>query len=334
MRPDLQLTPQPGKPAEQAERLTELVLAARSDGVFVLSGAGLSTDSGIPDYRGATGRLRPATPMTFQEFTSSVRARQRYWARSHRGWRTIARTQPNAGHRAVARLQQAGLLSGVVTQNVDGLHQEGGAYPVIELHGGLDRVVCLACRAISDRDELDARLTAANPELQLDNDNDHRNDLDRDNDLGSDRDNDLGSDRDNDFASNQAVKPDGDVDLSEDEVATFRVVDCLDCGSGPLKPDVVFFGENVPPERVAASYALVESSGLALVLGSSLTVASGFRFVRRAASRGIGVVIVNQGATRGDQYAQLTIDAPLGEILPAVADRATRAVDRTRSAAL
>ena len=308
MRPDLQLTPQPGKPAEQAERLTELVLAARSDGVFVLSGAGLSTDSGIPDYRGATGRLRPATPMTFQEFTSSVRARQRYWARSHRGWRTIARAQPNAGHRAVARLQQAGLLSGVVTQNVDGLHQEGGAYPVIELHGGLDRVVCLACRAISDRDELDARLTAANPELQLDNDND--------------------------FASNQAVKPDGDVDLSEDEVATFRVVDCLDCGSGPLKPDVVFFGENVPPERVAASYALVESSGLALVLGSSLTVASGFRFVRRAASRGIGVVIVNQGATRGDQYAQLTIDAPLGEILPAVADRATRAVDRTRSAAL
>lgn len=306
MRPDLQLTPQAGKQAEQdeqVERLTELVLAARSDGVFVLSGAGLSTESGIPDYRGATGRLRPATPMTFADFTSSAQARQRYWARSHRGWRTIARAQPNAGHRAVARLQQAGLLSGVVTQNVDGLHQEGGAYPVIELHGGLDRVVCLACRAISDRDELDARLTAANPELDS-------------------------------SASNQAVKPDGDVDLSEDEMAAFRVVDCLDCGSGPLKPDVVFFGENVPPERVAASYALVESSGLALVLGSSLTVASGFRFVRRAASRGIGVVIVNQGATRGDQYAQLTIDAPLGEILPAVAERATRPVDRTRSAAL
>lgn len=303
MRPDLQLNRELDRLDEQAERLTELVLAARSDGVFVLSGAGLSTESGIPDYRGATGRLRPATPMTFADFTSSAQARQRYWARSHRGWRTIARAQPNAGHRAVARLQQAGLLSGVVTQNVDGLHQEGGAYPVIELHGGLDRVVCLACRAISDRDELDARLTAANPELDS-------------------------------SASNQAVKPDGDVDLSEDEMAAFRVVDCLDCGSGPLKPDVVFFGENVPPERVAASYALVESSGLALVLGSSLTVASGFRFVRRAASRGIGVVIVNQGATRGDQYAQLTIDAPLGEILPAVAERATRPVDRTRSAAL
>lgn len=310
VRPDLKLNSQLDtlddeldRPDEQAERLAELVLAARPDGVFVLSGAGLSTESGIPDYRGVTGRRRPATPMTFGEFSSSAQARQRYWARSHRGWRTIARAQPNAGHRAVARLQHAGLLSGVVTQNVDGLHQEGGAYPVIELHGGLDRVVCLACRAISDRDELDARLAAANPEINR---------------------------TDDDGGSDQVVKPDGDVDLSEAQVAGFRVVDCLDCGGGPLKPDVVFFGENVPPERVAASYALVESSGLVLVLGSSLTVASGFRFVRRAASRGIGVVIVNQGATRGDQYAQLTIDAPLGEILPAVAERAARAVSSSR----
>lgn len=324
MRPDLQLNPQLDslddeldRPDEQADQLAELVLAARPDGVFVLSGAGLSTESGIPDYRGVTGRLRPATPMTFGEFSSSAQARQRYWARSHRGWRTIARAQPNAGHRAVARLQHAGLLSGVVTQNVDGLHQEGGAYPVIELHGGLDRVVCLACRAISDRDELDARLAAANPEID-------RNESNSSNGSSS---NDGSSD---DGDSGQAMKPDGDVDLSEDQVDTFRVVDCLDCGDGPLKPDVVFFGENVPPERVAASYALVESSGLVLVLGSSLTVASGFRFVRRAASRGIGVVIVNQGATRGDQYAQLTIDAPLGEILPAVAERATRAVSSSR----
>lgn len=297
VRPELQRNPEFDTLDDQVQRLVELVLAAQPDGVFVLSGAGLSTESGIPDYRGATGRLRPATPMTFGEFSSSEQARQRYWARSHRGWRTIARARPNAGHRAVARLQQADLLSGVVTQNVDGLHQEGGAHPVIELHGGLDRVVCLACRAISDRDELDARLAAAN--------------------LTVNRDDDGGA---------EAVKPDGDVDLSEDEVATFRVVDCLDCGGGPLKPDVVFFGENVPPERVAASYAMVESSGLVLVLGSSLTVASGFRFVRRAASRGIDVVIVNQGATRGDPYARLTIDEPLGEILPAVAERATRAV--------
>lgn len=306
MRPELQRNrelqgiPEFDTLDDQVRRLVELVLAAQPDGVFVLSGAGLSTESGIPDYRGATGRLRPATPMTFGEFSSREQARQRYWARSHRGWRTIARARPNAGHRAVARLQQAGLLSGVVTQNVDGLHQEGGAHPVIELHGGLDRVVCLACRAVSDRDELDARLAAANPTVNRDDDRDG--------------------------GSAEAVKPDGDVDLSEDEVATFRVVNCLDCGGGPLKPDVVFFGENVPPERVAASYAMVESSGLVLVLGSSLTVASGFRFVRRAAARGIDVVIVNQGATRGDPYARLTIDEPLGEILPAVAERATRAV--------
>jgi NAD-dependent SIR2 family protein deacetylase len=250
----------------QLAQLTDLVAGGR---VLVLSGAGLSTESGIPDYRGPTGRARPATPMTYGEFTGAAAARQRYWARSHRGWQGIVRAEPNAGHRAVAWLQQRGLLSGIITQNVDGLHQVAGAHPVIELHGGLDRVICLDCKAISDREELHVRL----------------------------------------------VKPDGDVELDEAAVAGFRLVDCLDCGSGPLKPDVVFFGENVPAERVAACYDALEASRLLLVLGSSLTVASGFRFVRRAAQRGIPVAIVNQGETRGDPYAQVKIEAPLGGLL-------------------
>ncbi|HST47352.1 NAD-dependent protein deacetylase [Jatrophihabitans sp.] len=260
-------------------------------GVLVLSGAGLSTESGIPDYRGPTGRLHPATPMTFQEFTASPAARRRYWARSHRGWQRIEQAEPNHGHQAVARLQRAGLLSGVITQNVDGLHQAAGARDVIELHGGLNRVTCLSCRATSDRDELDERLVAANPGA--------REALDA-----------------------GPVKPDGDVELAESEIASFRLVDCLDCGAGPLKPDVVFFGENVPPERVARCYALVEASRLLLVLGSSLTVASGFRFVRRAAARGIAVAIINQGATRGDSLADVLLDGPLGAVLPALAAEA------------
>ncbi len=276
--------------ADQLAQLAELVAAGE---VLVLSGAGLSTESGIPDYRGPTGRARPATPMTFGEFTGSAAARQRYWARSHRGWQGIVRAEPNAGHRAVAFLQQRGLLSGVITQNVDGLHQAAGAHPVIELHGGLDRVICLRCKAISERDELHARLAEANPGLA--------------------------------DSADGPVRPDGDVELAEAAVAGFQVVDCLDCGGGPLKPDVVFFGENVPAERVLACYELVERSRLLLVLGSSLTVASGFRFVRRAAQHGIGVAIVNEGQTRGDEYARLKIDAPLGQSLTALRQQLDRA---------
>lgn len=257
----------------------------------MLSGAGLSTESGIPDYRGPTGMLRPATPMTYTEFVGSAEARQRYWARSHRGWQRIARATPNAGHRAVAVLQQAGLLSGVITQNVDGLHQAAGSRSVIELHGALDRVICLRCKQISQRDELHARLVAANPGVI-------------EGDAG-------------------LAKPDGDVELAAADVRSFRTLDCLDCSGGMLKPDVVFFGENVPPDRVSACYELVESSALLLVLGSSLTVASGFRFVRRAASCEVPVVIINQGVTRGDNYAELRIDARLGQLLTALAVNAS-----------
>jgi NAD-dependent SIR2 family protein deacetylase len=278
--------------------------------VLVLSGAGISTESGIPDYRGPTGRARPATPMTYQEFVASAEARQRYWARSYRGWRTIVSARPNAGHHAVAALQQAQLVSTVITQNVDGLHQAAGAEDVIELHGGLDRVICLSCRAISPRAELDVRLRAANPHLS-----------DR---FSSDRSSSDRSSTDGSVVTAPAedVKPDGDVDLHPDLIGEFRVVDCLDCGAGPLKPDVVFFGENVPPDRVATCYDLVEQSRLMLVAGSSLTVASGFRFVRRAAKLGVPIAIVNQGRTRGDALAELHVNAPLGEVLPALASSA------------
>jgi NAD-dependent SIR2 family protein deacetylase len=265
------------------ERLDALAELVAGGDVVVLSGAGLSTESGIPDYRGPNGSLARRTPMTFQAFTCDEAARRRYWARSHLGWRTITRAKPNAGHRAVTDLQQRGLVCGVVTQNVDGLHQAGGTRSVIELHGTLDQVVCLGCGDTSARDELDRRLTLANPGFD---------------------------------ARVTAVNPDGDVDLAEDQMESFRPVACRACDGGMLKPDVVFFGESVPAERVGRCFALVDNAKALLVLGSSLTVMSGRRFVLHAARLGIPVAIVNQGATRGDPYAAVTVDAPLGAVLP------------------
>ncbi|MEU5566348.1 NAD-dependent protein deacetylase [Micromonospora musae] len=269
-----------------------LVERVSGGGVVVLSGAGLSTESGIPDYRGPSGAARRHTPMTYQTFTGDPLARRRYWARSHVGWRLMARAWPNDGHRAVARLQHGGLVDAVITQNVDGLHTAAGSREVVELHGRLDVVVCLDCGNRVSREELDRRLREANP----------------------------------DFAARvSAVNPDGDVELDDAQEAGFHVVDCTVCGGGTLKPDVVFFGETVPAPRVASCFALVERARLLLVLGSSLTVMSGRRFVLRAAKLGIPVVIVNQGATRGDAYASLTVDAALGRVLPALADRAVDA---------
>lgn len=256
-------------------------------GVVVLSGAGLSTESGIPDYRGESGALRKHTPMTYQDFAGSAQVRQRYWARSHLGWRAMAGARPNAGHRAVAALRASGHVAGVITQNVDGLHQAAGTLPeVVDLHGSLERVICLTCGAFSGRAELERRLNEANAA----------------------------------FAGVAArVNPDGDVDLAEDAVRRFRPVDCAACGEGVLKPDVVFFGENVPKARVERCNALVDAASALLVLGSSLTVMSGLRFVRRAAEAGKPVVIVNRGVTRGDRYASARIDAALGVALVEVA---------------
>jgi NAD-dependent SIR2 family protein deacetylase len=260
----------------------ELRALVAAGGVLVLSGAGLSTESGIPDYRGPssirrTSSVRP-TPMTFQDFTGTAEARQRYWARAHLGWRVIGSARPNDGHRAVAELQKRGVLHGVITQNVDQLHQAAGAVDVLELHGSLASVVCLGCGARVSRQEHDGRLREANPG----------------------------------FTATAPTLPDGDVAL--ENVSSFVVVDCSVCG-GVLKPDVVFFGENVPPPTVARAFALTDSCTSLLVLGSSLTVRSGYRFVLRASQRGIPIAIINQGPTRADDLATIRADAPLGETL-------------------
>ena len=257
--------------------------------VLVLSGAGLSTESGIPDYRGPTGLARRATPMTYQTFTGSAAARRRYWARSHLGWRHIAAAVPNRGHHALAELGRRGLLAGIITQNVDGLHQAAGPVvggaEVTELHGSLHRVICLSCGQRTARTDLDGRLAAANPGWSE--------------------------------TSATSVNPDGDAVLSDDATESFQVADCASC-HGVLKPDVVFFGENVPRPRVQACYAMVERASSLVVLGSSLSVMSGLRYVRHAAKWQVPVVIVNQGPTRGDAYAAAILDAPLGQALTAL----------------
>jgi NAD-dependent SIR2 family protein deacetylase len=262
----------------------EFVDLVAGGGVLILSGAGLSTESGIPDYRGPTGLARRSEPMTYQEFTGSAAARRRYWARSHYGWRHVAGALPNAGHHAVAELQRRGLLSGIITQNVDGLHQAAGAQQVIELHGSLDRVVCLACRTRTARETLAQRLRAANPGWA---------------------------------ARVTEISADGDAVVADDQAELFGVVDCQDCG-GLLKPDVVFFGENVPRPRVEECYALTGRASALVVLGSSLTVMSGYRFVRQAAKLAIPVAIINRGPTRGDGLSRLILDAPLGQTLTAL----------------
>jgi len=269
-------------PALGARALADLV--ATGD-VVVLSGAGISTESGIPDYRGPSGAsLRRPAPMTYQAFTNDPVARRRYWARSHLGWQLMRTATPNDGHRAVAALEEQGLVIGTITQNVDGLHQAAGSREVVDLHGRLDRVVCLSCGATVSRAHVRGRLDAANAEWR---------------------------------ATVTAVNPDGDVDLPAAELDGFVVVDCETCG-GLLKPDVVYFGENVPVDRVTASYAWVDQARLLLVLGTSLHVFSGRRFLVRASNAGIPVAIVNDGPTRGDDVAVLKLDEPLGRTLTAL----------------
>jgi NAD-dependent SIR2 family protein deacetylase len=290
IRPTLTWTAAPGETWPTTTSIAEVADVVAGGGVVVLSGAGLSTESGIPDYRGEAGSLRRHTPMTYQDFVATAAARQRYWARSHLGWRTIARATPNAGHLAVARLRAQGYLSGVITQNVDGLHQAAGTADAVELHGSLARVICLTCGKPTPREELDERLRSANPHFA---------------------------------ATATRVNPDGDVDMDEDAVRGFHLVDCATCTNGILKPDVVFFGENVPPARVSQCYDLVDNATALLVLGSSLTVMSGLRFVRRAAEARKPVLIVNQGGTRGDRYATTRVNRPLGQALTELTDLLT-----------
>ncbi|GAA2280671.1 NAD-dependent protein deacetylase [Streptomyces hawaiiensis] len=292
MRPTLSWTPAEDLPPGTTD-LGPVVDALRNGGVLVLSGAGISTESGIPDYRGEGGSLSRHTPMTYQDFTAAAQARRRYWARSHLGWRTFGGARPNAGHRAVAAFGRHGLLSGVVTQNVDGLHQAAGSEDAVELHGTLARVVCLSCGAHSPRRELAVRLEEANPGFE---------------------------------PVAAGINPDGDADLTDDQVAGFRVVPCAECG-GILKPDVVFFGESVPPQRVEHCRELVRAATSLLVLGSSLTVMSGLRFVRQAALAGKPVLIVNRDQTRGDHLALTRVALPLGSALSSVSLRLGIPVD-------
>ncbi|MFC8592890.1 NAD-dependent protein deacetylase [Streptomyces atroolivaceus] len=292
MRPTLSWIPTEDLPPGTTD-LRPVADALSAGGVLVLSGAGISTESGIPDYRGEGGSLSRHTPMTYQDFTADAQARRRYWARSHLGWRTFGRARPNAGHRAVATFGRHGLLSGVITQNVDGLHQAAGSEDVVELHGSLERVVCLSCGAFSPRRELARRLEEAN--------------------VG--------------FAPvAAAINPDGDADLTDDQVGDFRVLPCSACG-GILKPDVTFFGEAVPPHRVEHCRELVRQATSLLVLGSSLTVMSGLRFVRQAAQTGKPVLVVNRDPTRGDRHAVTRIALPLGAALTTLISRLGIPVD-------
>ncbi|WP_143832938.1 MULTISPECIES: NAD-dependent protein deacetylase [Nocardiopsis] len=270
--------------ADDPQVLASRMREALGEGpVVALTGAGLSTDSGIPDYRGPDSP--PRKPMTYQQFVGDAAFRRHYWARNHVGWRHVHRTLPNDGHRALAALESSGALAGVITQNVDTLHEKAGSRRVIDLHGRYDRVVCMSCSEVTARDALAERLGALNPGFA-------------------------------DGVPDVEVAPDADAALAATE--GFRVADCESCG-GVLKPDIVYFGENVPKARVMEGYDLVDGASALLVAGSSLTVFSGRRYVKRAVERGMPVVVLNRGGTRADDVAALTVAAGCSEVLSALA---------------
>ena len=275
-------------PPAQVDALVQLV---RDRQVVVLTGAGCSTESGIPDYRGPDTPPRPRPPIQHREFIDHAHTRQRYWARSALGWSRFSAARPNAAHAALAELEHRGAIAGLITQNVDSLHGAAGSRSVVELHGALARVRCLDCAEVTTRDALQARLAAANPAW-----------FDR--------------------TQRVVLAPDGDSDLADELVAEFAMVACDAC-AGTLMPDVVFFGGSVPRATLDAAWALFDRAAVLLVVGSSLTVFSGYRFVRRAAERGIPVAILNRGPTRGDVHAALRIDAraglALGQLVRALA---------------
>ena len=254
--------------------------------VLVLSGAGLSTESGIPDYRDDTGEWKRSPPVHYQEFVRDDSARRRYWARSLAGWRFIGAATPNAGHRALARMERASVVHHVITQNVDRLHQRAGSRNVTDLHGNLEQVRCLDCTHRITRREMQARLEHENPDWT---------------------------------AVTATTAPDGDADLEGADFASFRVPPCPRC-RGVLKPTVVFFGENVPRERVASAFARLAEADALLVVGSSLMVFSGYRFVRQAHQVGQPVAVINLGRTRADEEVTLKVEAPCGETLTRLAE--------------
>ena len=269
-------------PAFDIEPLTALLRGKRT---LILTGAGCSTESGIPDYRGPQTRARKRNPIQYLPFVRKAEVRARYWARSAVGWPKFRQARPNGTHSAIARLERAGVAPSIVTQNVDGLHQAAGSTDVIDLHGALSRVVCLDCFRRSERDHMQQQLRELNPDWPV-------------------------------WSVDYA--PDGDAELGDVDYSRFRVPTC-ECG-GTLKPDVVFFGENVPKPRVDEAWRRLDDADALLVIGSSLTVWSGYRFVRRAKEQGKAVGIVGLGETRGDGDADIRIQARCGAAADALAD--------------
>jgi NAD-dependent SIR2 family protein deacetylase len=264
------------------DRLCELV---RGKAVLALTGAGVSTESGIPDYRSPQALARPRRPIQGPEFVRSEGVRKRYWARSALGWERMRMAQPNTGHRALASLERGGVVARVITQNVDRLHHRAGSRNVTELHGALAEVACLACGAVEDRDAVQARILASNPEW---------------------------------LSQVVPTAPDGDADIGADRMDAFVVPSCTRCG-GVIKPRVVFFGDNVPRAIVDEAFAAVDASELLLVAGSSLAVFSGFRLLRHAAQRGLPIAIVNRGPVRGEEHAVVKVEGSTGATLAALA---------------
>lgn len=264
-----------GTHIEGISSLVELVVGRK---VAVLTGAGVSTDSGIPDYRGKGASKR--TPMNISDFLSSGRARQRYWAGAHVGWKHFSEAEPNQGHLALAAMEQAGIIEGVISQNVDGLHRRAGSAHVVDLHGSLDRVICLDCGQQFDRSGIESTLSALNPWL--------------------------------DELRNIVLAPDGDVNVTDfDDVV---VPECTVC-SGILKPDVVFFGEFVPSKIFGAASSLVKRADVLLIAGSSLAVNSGLRLLEQARRQRMPVIIVNRGETKGDKKATIKLEHGTSDVL-------------------
>lgn len=272
--------------AQRSADIERLASILRGRRVVALTGAGCSTESGIPDYRGPEASKKTRNPIQGPAFIANAELRRRYWARAVIGWQRFRQAAPNLAHRALAACEERGLLSGVITQNVDGLHQAAGSRRVVELHGSLSEVSCLDCGAIEAREALQARLLSLNPGV---------------------------------LSLAAEAAPDGDADLLSADVERFQLAACQRC-DGPLKPRVVFFGETVPRPVVEDAFSLLDDAEVLLVVGTSLAVFSGYRFVLRAEQRGMPIAIVNMGEVRGESLASVKVDGAAGQVLPALFD--------------